>query len=85
MTSGRFICVLATLGMVLGVSGHTDDEMAAHGSGPNATLETPESYPATYFTLDAHQLEIKAHISLMVLSWFIILPIGKPPSFHLIL
>lgn len=83
MASSSVIYVLATLSMVLGASGHMDNEMAAHSGGSHAAQETPEAYPTTYFTLDAQQFAIQAHISLMVLSWFIILPIGKSPGSYL--
>lgn len=80
MASSRVIYMLSTLSMVLGASGHTANEMAAHSGGSHAAQETPETYPTTYFTLDTQQLAIQAHISLMILSWFIILPIGKSVS-----
>ncbi|KAK7413664.1 hypothetical protein QQX98_007446 [Neonectria punicea] len=70
MASRRVVYVLATLSMVLGASGHTDNGES------HAAQETPETYPTTYFTLDTHRLAIQAHISLMILSWFIILPIA---------
>lgn len=78
MASSKVIYLLATLIMVLGASGHTDNEVAVHSG---AAQETPETYTTTYFTLDTQQLAIRAHISLMVFSWFIILPIGKSPNF----
>lgn len=80
MASSRAIYTLATLSMVLGASGHTDNETSARSGGPHAAQEAPETYPATYFTLDAHQVAIRAHISLMILSWFIIFPIGTSPD-----
>ena len=83
MASSRFIYALATLSMALGVSGHGDHEMASHSGGSHAAQETPKSYPETYFTLDAHQLAIQAHIGLMIIAWVIILPIGKSFGFTL--
>lgn len=86
MAFSRITYVLATLSMVLGASGHKDNEMAAHSGGSHAAQETPETtYPPTYFTLDTQEFAIQAHISLMIVSWFIILPIGKSPYFHLAL
>ncbi|KAL3488946.1 hypothetical protein BJX62DRAFT_252954 [Aspergillus germanicus] len=49
--------------------------MAPH-SGESHDGQTPETDPAAYVTLDDHQLAIRFHISLMFLSWFIILPIA---------
>ena len=77
MGHSRVFHALATLGMVLGASGHGDDEMAAHSGDSDAVHETPGTYPTTYLTLDSQQFAIRAHIALMVVSWFIILPIGK--------
>lgn len=68
--------------MVLGASADTDNEIEAHSGGSYAARENPEIYPTTYFTLDTHQRAIHAHISVMVLSCFIILPIGTYPTFY---
>lgn len=88
MAPSRATYVLATLGMVLGTSGHIGDEMAAHSPEPTtetAAEEAADTYPPTYFTLNIHQVEIRAHITLMILSWFILLPIGKSPGFSIFL
>lgn len=57
--------------------------MAAHNGGPHAAQETPGTYPTSYFTSDSSQVAIQAHIILMILSWFIVLPIGTSPILHL--
>jgi hypothetical protein len=63
------IFVLAMLSMSLGVAGHGDE---------GGSLDNPsKTYPPTYFTLDSPKFAIQAHIGLMVVSWFIMLPIGK--------
>jgi hypothetical protein len=67
--------------MALGAFAHRDDEVAGHHSESHDG-KSPETDPAAYVTLDDHQLAIKVHISLMVLSWFIILPIGNSPVLY---
>ena len=85
MTSGRGIYILTMLNMFLGASGHTDNEIVARHGGSHASQETQETYPTTYFTSGNYQVAIQVHIGFMILSWFIILPIGKSPGFHLAL
>ncbi|KAI9154854.1 membrane protein [Paramyrothecium foliicola] len=76
MASSRVTYLLATLSIISGAFGHTENGMAAHSGGSNGAQESPEIYPTTYFTLDTHQLEIRAHIILMILSWFMLLPVA---------
>jgi hypothetical protein len=45
----------------------------------NGTKVEPESM-ASYAGLDKHQTQIYAHIALMVLAWFFVLPVGKSVS-----
>ena len=52
MESSRVIYVLAMLIMVLGASGHMDNEMPAQNGGSHTAQETTEAtYPTTFFTL----------------------------------
>lgn len=50
----------------------TDMDMSQEESKPD-----PDSYAPTYFSHPEHVVEIYAHIALMVISWVIMLPLGK--------
>lgn len=76
------ICVAVTLSMSLGVLAHMDDEMGGHSdTGEPHDSKPPETSPTSYFVLEGHEFEIQVHITLMILSWFIILPIGESLGF----
>ena len=79
----RSIHASILLSLVLGVLGHAEDEMAAHG-GQSHDQETSGPYPMTYFTLGDHQFAMQAHVVLMILSWIIVLPIGNSSSIHVL-
>lgn len=74
-----------TQSLILAVKGQEDPEAMNTesaidvGSG-QAEPETP--YPSTYFTLQDHKALIYGHISLMVIAWMIILPVGKYQCSH---
>lgn len=74
----------AMLSAALGASGHGGSEMESHSGESHEAQEAPETYPPTYLTLDSHRFAIRAHIGLMILSWFILLPIGACLGFSLI-
>jgi hypothetical protein len=76
MASSRVTNAVVLLSMDLGAFAHGDDEMAAHNRESHDG-EPSKTDPTTYVTLESHQLAIRVHISLMVLSWFIILQIGN--------
>lgn len=88
MAATGIISAALTLSMAMGVFGHMDGEMTAHG-GETHKDEPPETHPTTdsttYFSLESHELTIRVHIALMIISWFIILPIGNSYDFPAIL
>jgi hypothetical protein len=72
----RLLHVAMALAMAAGAFGHVDEDIAQHGSKSNDGEHTKQ-YPATYFTLKSHQVIIQAHITLMIISWVIMMPIGN--------
>lgn len=82
MESSKLINISFMLLIAPGVSGHMDKETTSHGVGTHEAKDNPKTYPPTYFTSGTHQLEMNAHIALMTISWFILLPIGTIPIFH---
>jgi hypothetical protein len=72
---------LTVLSMLFGfVQAHGDMDMdAAHGD--NSTVMIQESdYPPTYFGLADHRGLVYGHVSLMILAWVFVLPVGKCPK-----
>ena len=82
MGLSRGVVAAVLLQLASHVLAHGDDE--AHGmdmimpemSYSNGTEMELEDMP-TYAGLGTHQTQIFAHVALMVLAWFFILPIGQ--------
>ena len=74
----------AVLALSPGVLGHGNDTAMDMGMGMGMEEETdfdrpmPEdAYPPTYFSHSEYQAAIYTHISIMVVAWVFVLPIGK--------
>ena len=77
MASGRWIyTMVAMLATVTGALGHMDKNSSHDQGKEEEEEEESSSYPPTYLSLDSHRAAIRLHIGLMILAWFIILPIG---------
>lgn len=67
----------AVLALVPPVITHGDDDMEGMKMGLADKPLPDDQYPPTYFSLDEHKAAIYGHISLMVLGWGFVLPVGK--------
>ena len=86
MVSFRYVLAAALLQVASTVVAHGHDE---HGSNDMSDMNMGAAHPPTkagevdkyslpsYSGLDKHSDMMLAHIALMVLAWFFILPIGK--------
>ena len=80
----RVLAGVALLSLVPAALAHGGDDegmdMNMGGMGANKTADQPlpeGEYPPTYFALREHTAAIYGHIALMVLSWVLVLPVGK--------
>jgi hypothetical protein len=80
---GASLAVLGLIPAALAHGEHMSEDMAtdmAMDTGTDGTGESsklPEDqYPPTYFGYAEHRSVIYAHISVMVLAWVIMLPVG---------
>lgn len=77
-----FAAVLLQLSVSVFAHGH-DGNMNDMDMGEGHSLAQPpvgqasSDQPTSYFDLSAHSRTMMAHIGLMVLAWFFILPVGK--------
>jgi hypothetical protein len=69
--------ILSTLPAVFAHGDEGDSMDMDMGMGAEEPRPDYNAYPPTYFTHPEHRGLIYAHIALMVLSWIVILPIGK--------
>jgi len=80
----RALTAAAVLALVPSVIAHGDDDMENVKVGEADKPLPEDQYPPTYFALDEHKAAIYGHISLMVLGWVFVLPVGKifavPPN-----
>lgn len=68
--------ITISLFLLIGIShAHGEVEMQSAGNGTTA-LHEPD-YPPTYFGLSDHGSLIYGHISLMILAWVFLLPVGE--------
>ncbi len=69
------------LAAVTSVLAHVEkaESMQGHGGTiDEAAFKNATEYPSTYFAHTKHVGTIYAHITLMVLAWVFVLPIGRP-------
>ena len=66
----------ATLGLVVAVMAHGDDDNMDMAGG-NSPVPNSDSYPPTYFALADHAGVMYAHIAVMLISWVVVLPAGE--------
>jgi hypothetical protein len=84
MIPSRFAVAAVLLGLASQALAHGDDENAGMHMGEGESPEAPKlhelpdyySFPS-YAGLGTHGKMMLAHIVLMVLAWFFVLPIGK--------
>jgi len=80
----RALTAAAVLALVPSVIAHGDDDMEDMKMGEADKPLPGDQYLPTYFALDEHKAAIYGHISLMVLGWVFVLPVGKdftvPPN-----
>ncbi len=85
----RYVVAAALLQLASTVIAHGHDEKSSNGMNdmdmgaahPPAKAGEVDKYSLpSYFGLEKHSNMMLAHIVLMVLAWFLILPIGKSIS-----
>lgn len=74
----NIVASIAVLGLVPAALAHGDDMNMEKGEADKPLPE--DQYPPTYFALAHHRGAIYAHISLMVVAWIFMLPVGKPAN-----
>lgn len=71
-TANVVVIILFLIGAV-GAHGHSEPELA----GNHTALVHESDHLQSYFTLPNHQGLIYGHISLMIIAWVVVLPVGE--------
>ena len=67
-----------TVVLAHGHDNHAGEAKYALSPTSAASMNSSSTSPASYFTYPAFRGLILGHVVLMVLAWFLILPVGKP-------